>query len=55
MKQFTNTPCKVTRPTIEDSVEKEVGELVEKSKPLSKKERLDQDKTKEITKTLLTS
>ena len=55
MKQFTDTPCKVTRPIIEDSVKKEVGELVEKSKSTEKRERLDQDKTKESTKTLLTS
>lgn len=55
MKQFVDTPCKVTRPVIEGSVKKEVGELVEKSKPVDKRERLDQDKTKEITKTLLTS
>lgn len=55
MRQFTDTPCKVTRPIIEDKVKKEVGELVEKSKPVEKRERLDQDKTKEITKTLLTS
>ena len=55
MRQFTDTPCKVTRPVIEGGVKKEVGELVEKSKPVEKRERLDQDKTKEITKTLLTS
>ena len=32
MRQFTDTPCKVTRPIIEDSVKKEIGELVEKSR-----------------------
>ena len=37
MRQFTDTPCKVTRPVIEGSVKKEVGELVEKSKPVEKK------------------
>lgn len=55
MKQFTDVSCKVTKPIIEDKVEKTLGNLTEKSKPKDKIERLDQSKLEKATKTLLTN